>query len=86
MTVVECGRCGNEYDTERETPKPTMNSQRCPACGCENDPAMAPTPDAPELADTLARTDGGVPDLSRVVEQLDTDGEEVHLHVHYHTE
>lgn len=81
MPPTTCDRCGNEYDTERETPNPHMNSARCPKCGCENEPDGTPAP-----APAAARADGGVPDVARVVEQIETDGKELHLHVHYHSE
>lgn len=80
MPLTTCERCGNEYDTNRETPKPHMNSARCPKCGCENEPGA--TADAPQLA----RADGGAPGVAEVVEQIETDGKELHLHVHYHSE
>jgi len=75
MAPITCARCGTDYDTTRETPKDWMDSSRCPQCGCTNEQANQP----------VARADGGVPDVvSNVVEQVDTDGKELHLHVHYH--
>lgn len=75
-----CRRCGTEYDPDRETPKPWMDSARCPSCGCKNEPGQTPATTQP-----VARTDGGLPtEVSSVVESLTNAGKEVHLHVHYH--
>lgn len=77
MSETKCGRCGQVYDTERETPEPAMDSERCPKCGEENVPET-------ELA---IPTDGGMPDsLARIVEAVEERGGDVHIHFHEHRE
>lgn len=83
MPATTCGRCGNEYDTERETPRESMNSSRCPKCGEENEtqPARADGGTVP------APASGDVPDaIANTLASIETDGEELHVHFHFHGE
>jgi predicted nucleic acid-binding Zn-ribbon protein len=75
VPVVECDRCGEEYDTNRETPKPMMSSDRCPSCGCEN------TANAELVTES---TDGMPGSMEEVVKAVGADDGEVHLHFHQH--
>lgn len=50
MTEIECGSCGTEFDTDRDTGDVYKNPRRCPYCGTvaevEGEPeAPAPAPD-----------------------------------------
>lgn len=79
MTLT-CGRCGEGYRADRETAIEHGNGARCPACGKENEPAQSPT-----VPNRVGLADGGETDVvSSVVDQLETDGKEVHLHFHFH--
>jgi NAD-dependent SIR2 family protein deacetylase len=37
MTVLNCNRCGNEFDTNREPTVPGASTSRCPSCGADHD-------------------------------------------------
>lgn len=37
MPEIECGRCGEIFDTDRDEVVPGQSMERCPACGAKND-------------------------------------------------
>ena len=75
MPTIDCKRenCPETIEVE-----PDDETARCQKCGVSRDvPDIFPEPPV---------ADGPVPDVSRVVAELDTEGKDVHLHVHYHTD
>lgn len=83
MSRTTCSRCGNDYDTERETPRETMNSARCPKCGQENEPRPARADGGTVAVPSNRDVPAGV---TNVLESIEADGRELHVHFHFHGE
>lgn len=67
--ILNCRRCGNEFDTDRDHPAGKhASTTRCPKCGADHDV---------DETDTAANSGNVLEDLP-----IDTDGQEIHIHVH----
>ena len=79
MPALDCSRCGESFDTERQPAVPGADTSRCPACGQQHDL---------DDGDTASAGDRQSPDTSTetTTASVDTgdsdDGVTVEIHVH----
>jgi predicted nucleic acid-binding Zn-ribbon protein len=76
MPAIDCSRCGESFDTERQPAVPGADTSRCPACGQQH-----------ELDDTATEGDRQSPDTATASVDTDNsddsdDGVTVEIHVH----
>jgi predicted nucleic acid-binding Zn-ribbon protein len=76
MPALDCSRCGESFDTERQPAVPGADTSRCPACGQQH-----------ELDDTATEGDRQSPATATASADTDNsddsdDGVTVEIHVH----
>jgi len=73
MPTLDCTRCGDSFDTEREPAVPGADTSRCPACGKQH-----------ELGDSTSdRSTPGTATASVDADSAESDsGVTVEIHVH----